>query len=90
MIFHYNTFIIERNEELFLDVNQKRPFLDRQKIPKATKLKKCPQKKISWVIWLFPKKTMLVKFFDVEKTLEMLRFSSSYQRYKKYAIKKKT
>ena len=45
MIFYYNTFKIERNERLFLDVNQKRPFSDIQKIPKATKLKKYPQKK---------------------------------------------
>ena len=29
----------------FFDVNQKRPFLDIQKIPKATKPKKCPPKK---------------------------------------------
>ena len=53
MIFHYNTFQIERNKGLFLDVNQKRPFLGLQKITKATKLKKCPTKQISWVIWLY-------------------------------------
>ena len=32
VIFHYNTFQIERNEGLFLDVNQKRPSLDINKI----------------------------------------------------------
>ena len=42
---HYNTFKIECNEGHFLDVNQKRTFLDIQKIPKATKLKKCVPKK---------------------------------------------
>ena len=46
VIFHYNTFKIERNKGLFLDVNQKRPFLNIQQIPKATKLKKYPPKKI--------------------------------------------
>ena len=40
--FHYNTFYIEHNEGLFLDVNQKIPFLDIQKISKTTKLKKYP------------------------------------------------
>ena len=47
MIVHYNTFKIERKEGLFLDVNKKRPFLDIQKISKATKLRKCPPKENS-------------------------------------------
>ena len=37
---------LECNKGLFLDVNPKRHFLDIQKIPKATKLKKCLPKKI--------------------------------------------
>jgi hypothetical protein len=38
---------IEYNDGLFLDVNEKRPFLDIKRIPKATKLKKCSPKKFS-------------------------------------------
>ena len=53
VIFHYNTVKIEYNDGLFLDVNEKRPFLDIKRIPKATKLKKCSPKKFSWVIWLY-------------------------------------
>ena len=39
VIFHYNTFSIERNKGLFLNVNKKRPFLVIKKIQKGTKLK---------------------------------------------------
>ena len=53
VIFYYNTVKIEYNDGLFLDVNEKRPFLDIKRIPKATQIKKCSPKKFSWVIWLY-------------------------------------
>ena len=41
----------EGNEWLLLDVNPETMFLQVQKMPKATKIRKCLPKTISWVIW---------------------------------------
>ena len=46
-VFKVEYISIECNEGFFLDVNQKRRFLDLQNIPKTTKLKKFLPKKIS-------------------------------------------